>query len=269
MMPSVWILAVVVGALVTGEPSAAAATSIGPDQIDQARDQVLDDDYQADLPRGGSSTGSDGGSFTGGDDDGGDDSPGVHPQRRPRLRHGNGRLVPVDGDRGGQRDDGMGQGAPSALFSYLMWACLFVGVAVVAFWLARELAGYTGDAPMTDEPPREGDEPDRRVVERPLGDADELARQGLYAEAIHTLLLRTLQELVRSAQVRVAPANTSREILAKVPLLGDARSALAGLITAVEVTHFGDAEPTAEDYGRCRQQFHVFATAFRAGGLAA
>ena len=69
--------------------------------------------------------------------------------------------------------------------------------------------------------------------------------------------------------MRVAPANTSREILARVPLLGDARTALAGLITAVEVTHFGDAEPSADDYGRCRQQFNIFATAFRAGGRAA
>ena len=57
-----------------------------------------------------------------------------------------------------------------------------------------------------------------------------------------------------------------------MPLLADARTALAGLITAVEITHFG-AEPASEtDYARCREQFHVFATAFRggrAGALAA
>jgi hypothetical protein len=259
MMPGVLILAVVVGALVTGEPSAA----IQPDQIDQASQQVLDDDYQAELPRGGSDTASSG--DPSGDDD---DSPHFRPRMRPRG--GGGRLVPVDGDRrGGERGDEMGTGAPSALFQYLMWAFVFVAVAVLAFWLARELAGYTGDAEIGDDQTGEPNQPDRAVVERPLGDADELARQGLYAEAIHTLLLRTLQELVRSAQVRVAPANTSREILARVPLLGDARTALAGLITAVEVTHFGDAEPSADDYGRCRQQFNVFATAFRAGGRAA
>lgn len=252
MMPWVLILAVVVGALVTGEPSASPSA----DQIDHASEQVLGDDYQAELPRAGQ--GSD--TTTAGDDD--------DPHFRPRG--GGGRLVPVDGDRrGGERDDVRGGGAPNALFAYLMWACVFVGVAVLAFWLARELAGYTGDASIDDPKGGDRDEPDRAVVERPLGDADELARQGLYAEAIHTLLLRTLQELVRSAQVRVAPANTSREILARVPLLGDARSALAGLITAVEVTHFGDGVPTADDYGRCRQQFNVFATAFRAGGKAA
>ena len=59
-------------------------------------------------------------------------------------------------------------------------------------------------------------------------------------------------------------AMTSREILARVPLLADAREALAGLITAVEITHFGDEPANAGDYDRCRQQFHLFATAFRA-----
>jgi hypothetical protein len=80
--------------------------------------------------------------------------------------------------------------------------------------------------------------------------------------------LRTLQELAHNAAVRVAPANTSREILARVPLLADARSALAGLITAVEITHFGDEPANADDYERCRRQFHVFAAAFRQGGPA-
>jgi hypothetical protein len=56
---------------------------------------------------------------------------------------------------------------------------------------------------------------------------------------------------------------TSREILARVPLLADARSALADLITAVEITHFGDELANADDYERCRQQFHLFAQAFR------
>jgi hypothetical protein len=80
--------------------------------------------------------------------------------------------------------------------------------------------------------------------------------------------LRTLQELAKSSAVRVAPATTSREILARVALLADAREALAGLIVAVEVTHFGGGIATADDYARCREQFQRFAVAFRARGKA-
>jgi hypothetical protein len=56
---------------------------------------------------------------------------------------------------------------------------------------------------------------------------------------------------------------TSREILARVPLLADARDALHALIITVELTHFGGDDATEEDYVRCRAQFQKFATAFR------
>jgi hypothetical protein len=250
----VWILGVVVsGSLAGSAPALAEATVAAPsaDAVDRARDEVLDDGYQPELPRT--------------DDTPVDDD---HP-RPPRLRQGGGRLVPVDDQR--PRDDAGGDAGPlGTLMSYLVWALVIVGAAVIAVWLGRELAGYTGDASVGDDGAAPEDAHAKAIVERPLGDADELAARGLYTEAIHTLLLRTLQELVRSANVRVAPAQTSREILAMVPLLGDARGALAGLITAVEITHFGGGVPDASDYARCRQQFNVFAAAFRAGpGLAA
>jgi hypothetical protein len=141
---------------------------------------------------------------------------------------------------------------------------------LLAFWIATELSRFGGDAelPPLDEARARMQAAADAIIERPLGDADELAGRSEFAEAIHTLLLRTLQELVRSAAVRVAPATTSREILARVPLLADARSALAGLITAVEITHFGDEPANAADYDRCRQQFTVFAQVFRSRGQA-
>jgi hypothetical protein len=155
----------------------------------------------------------------------------------------------------------------STLISIVMWGMVIVVAILGAAWLAAELSRYGGDAAL----PADGERAARRIaagaiIEQPLEDADELARRGQFAEAIHTLLLRTLRELARSAAVEVAPASTSREILARVPLLADARSALAGLITAVEITHFGEQPANADDYERCRRQFHVFAAAFRDTG---
>lgn len=241
-----------------GDPWGAAERAPGdpPDdraaRIDRARQQVLDERYQAELPR-----------YQGEKAD-----TGAGSTQRPRRRAG-GELGAGDADHPGMVDARKREapGAMSSLMTMIMWGMVIVLVALGLFWLASELAKLGGDAelPSDDEPsPHQQDV--AAILDRPLGDADELARRGQFAEAIHTLLLRTLQELVRDAAVRVAPATTSREILARVPLLADARSALAGLVTAVEVTHFGDEPANAADYERCRQQFHVFAAALRGGG---
>jgi hypothetical protein len=151
-----------------------------------------------------------------------------------------------------------------------MWGMIIVIAGLLVFWVISEVSKYDGEAEL---PPSESQIAMKAqvdaIIDRPLGDADELARRGEYVEAIHTLLLRTLQELARSAAVRIAPANTSREILAKVGLIGDAREALADLITAVELTHFGDDPANEDDYARCRNQFNRFAEAFRRGAQAA
>jgi hypothetical protein len=161
-------------------------------------------------------------------------------------------------------------GPLGSLMTVLMWGVLIVMVSLLAFWLGNELIKGEDNAELGPDTEAADDTAaaTAAIIARPLGDADELARRGEFAEAIHTLLLRTLEELVRSAAVRVERSHTSREILARVPLLADAREALSGLITAVELTHFGDEPANAADYERCRQQFHRFATAFRASGLA-
>lgn len=232
-----------------------AASQIADSAIDRARAQVLDADYQAELPR--HAAGSGDGAIAG----------------RPRRLAG-GQLDDDERRRRAMVDTRALPEGGSSLVTFLMWGLVIVIAVLIASWLASELARYGGDPELEPEAEtRERMQAQRAaIIDRPLGDADELARRGEFAEAIHTLLLRTLQELARSAAVRVGPATTSREILARVPLLADARTALAGLITAVEITHFGAEPANAADYERCRGQFHVFASAFRGaarGALAA
>jgi len=228
-----------------------AAPSVSDDAIERARQQVLDSDYQPELPR-----------YARGGGSGSDIAPGV-PQRRA-----GGELEDAERHQRAMLDTRAQPETGSSLMTMVMWGLVIVIAVLIASWFASELSRYGGDAELEVEP----DVRDRmqaasaEIIERPLGDADELARRGEFAEAIHTLLLRTLQELARTAAVRVGPATTSREILARVPLLADARSALAGLITAVEITHFGAEPADATDYERCREQFHVFAAAFRGAG---
>jgi hypothetical protein len=154
------------------------------------------------------------------------------------------------------------------LFSQILEAVLYlgliIGIVLLVFFIVAEFAAVNHDVKLPSEGPREPDGPDLAVIEKPLADAEELAARGEFREAIHTLLLRTLRELVRSTAVKVPPSLTSREILSRVPLHPDPRAALTELITAVEHTHFGDDEATATDYARCRDQFQVFAKSFRA-----
>ena len=266
-------------------PVAAMAADHVPDKVEEQRKQVLDDEYQKDLPGteedvgslSGSSGGdgrfphgSGGGMGSGGMGRGGSGETGSADGAQARRDGRNGRIRD-DNDyrhRDTRNESGEWEAGPlSSLFRFLLWGVVIVGIALLVFWLGSELMRYGGDdkqlASTDDEAGKSS--VDLAVIQRPLGDAEELAARGEYTEAIHTLLLRTLQELVRSAAVRVSPAMTSREILARVPLLADAREALAGLITAVEITHFGGDEATLDDYVRCRAQFQKFATAFRAG----
>ena len=214
-----------------------AHADVDPSRIEAARRAVLTSDFQPTLPGTGS----------------GEAGSGDLPRERQR---GNVRYVDT-------RDEQQQPGPMNQLFAWIMWGVVIVGGALLLFWIGAELLKYGGDDAAIAQDAAVPAAPDLAVIERPLGDAEELARRGEFREAIHALLLRTLQELVRTASVRVAPAMTSREILGRVPLLADARDALAGLITAVELTHFGGDDATEADYIRCRAQFQVFAAAFR------
>jgi hypothetical protein len=146
------------------------------------------------------------------------------------------------------------------LLRALLWAALAVAVGLLAVWLWRRLARGVKDAaavaPEVLAP-----------LEVPIAGAEALAAAGRFAEAIHSLLLETLAALSRTA--RLAQSQTSREVLARTPLPGRAREALAGLVSAVEVSRFGGAAATEADYRACLARFHAFLETYRQGGPAA
>jgi len=86
--------------------------------------------------------------------------------------------------------------------------------------------------------------------ERPLGDADRLAAQGRYAEAVHVLLLQTTGQLAERFRVPLQPSRTSREILRVLPLKTELREPLADLVRMVERSLFGGAAVGPADYQR-------------------
>jgi hypothetical protein len=101
-------------------------------------------------------------------------------------------------------------------------------------------------------------DPARPVPAVAFDDADRLAREGRYAEAIHALLLRTLASLAERG-TGLADSWTSREVVRDAPLAAEARTMLSGIVDAVEVSRFGFVVPDAAAYAECRARFERLA----------
>jgi hypothetical protein len=139
----------------------------------------------------------------------------------------------------------------------LLWTAA-IGAAILAVaWIVARLRGLVPDAAAPAPSARPGADLGRRQ----LGAAEALAAQGRYGEAIHVLLLDTLDALSRAS--RLAPSLTSREIVGRVPLPARARDALSGLVAATEVSWFGGADPGEAEYRLCLERFHDFLETYR------
>lgn len=270
MFRRVRVIAIVVAVLIGS--SAPAFADFDQAQIEKARSGTLTPTFQEDLPGhevrqlnslelgDPNSRGKGSGSGAMGPGNGSQ----VDPRLRQRPRRDGARRVDTREYHERERESG---GPVSGVLTMFMWGLLAVGAGLLIFWFVSEMAKGDSEAalPIGDDNDAAVKAATAAIIDKPLGDADELAARGEFAEAIHTLLLRTLHELARSAMVRVERSHTSREILARVPLAPDAREALSMLITYVELTHFGDDPAGAADYAKCREQFNRFASAFRAG----
>lgn len=158
------------------------------------------------------------------------------PLRPPPIGKGRSGPRPV------ARPDGGSGLALGEIVLITLGALLVIGLAAV---LLRERIS----APAPTAESRPADEPEAIPERAILSDADRLAAAGRYAEAVHALLLRTIEALAR--RVPVPRALTSREILDRAALPAEARAAFAELVAAVELTRFGGRLAAADDYTRC------------------
>jgi hypothetical protein len=92
-----------------------------------------------------------------------------------------------------------------------------------------------------------------------LQEADQLAAQGLYAEAAHLLLLRSVEDIQNRRPGLVRPALTSRELAMHPGLPPAARTAFTAIAKVVERSLFGGRPVDAEAYAACRRTYEQFA----------
>lgn len=106
-------------------------------------------------------------------------------------------------------------------------------------------------------------------MEKAQLEADELAQQGLFAEAMHVLLLQSVNELRRRLAISIAVSLTSREILQRVGLPPESHDVFADIISRVEISYFGSHQPSYDDYAACRISYDSLTDHLRRGVAAA
>ncbi|MGK0493568.1 MULTISPECIES: DUF4129 domain-containing protein [Sphingomonas] len=148
-----------------------------------------------------------------------------------------------------------------------LWAVLAVAVAA-ALWAAYQrirygewrLPRFRRARPSAIMPEEEaGWEPEAAPVREWLREADALAAAGRYAEAVHHLLFRSIDDIARRRPQLVRPALTSRELSASDAIPPSARGLFAGIARLVERSLFGGRPVAADDWQSARAAYADFA----------
>ena len=154
---------------------------------------------------------------------------------------------------------------PAGLGDVLLWLVVLTGAGVI-IWSLRD------SLPMFDRSRKilaENDNMALRAVSNEMAkaqiEADDLAGHGLYAEAMHLLLLQSLTELKKRLALTFSDSLTSREILRRANISDQAKSVLGSIIHTVEFTHFGERPASKDDYASCRDQFDYLKAALIGG----
>ena len=142
----------------------------------------------------------------------------------------------------------------------LVWAGAVVGAVLGVVYVAQRLGLRS---PADAGIPRGAEETAAALFDAPLRDANALAREGRFGEAIHVLLLRTLEQLMRAQGKEVAPGWTSREVLERATYPQEAREALSGLVSAVETCTFAGRPASEQDFLLCENRFRHLAAALQ------
>jgi hypothetical protein len=155
---------------------------------------------------------------------------------------------------------------PDAAYAqFLLWAVIAAGVALILWalysrvrygeWRLR-LPRRTAVADLSVE---EEWAPEEAGARSWLEEADALARQGRFAEAIHHLLFRSIEDISRRRPALVRPALTSRELAASQGIPGRARDLFSGIARLVERSLFGGRAVNEGDWMQAREAYSSFA----------
>ena len=139
----------------------------------------------------------------------------------------------------------------------LLWVGVLVACAGALYVLVRVLA--QGGQELEDEPESmdeagvvEDQDIDRSGMEETLSNADELAREGRYTDAIRRMFMDATERIERDLDVSLSKSDTNHEYLERIPGTGDVQELCRKLVTAVDRFYYGGRPCDESDYRRCR-----------------
>lgn len=147
---------------------------------------------------------------------------------------------------------------------YVFYAAMAIVVLAIVWFIVREvLRAKFPDRFGSRKPQSEEVEwrPEAEEARALLEDADALAAQGRYAEAVHLLLLRSVDDIDGRSAGLLRPSLTARDIAELQALPGAARTAFGRIAAVVERSFFGGREVDAAGWSECRQAYADFAFA--------
>lgn len=141
---------------------------------------------------------------------------------------------------------------------WMFWAFLAVGAAMILYFLVRELMRIRLRRRAPHAKPAAAEwrpEPARALLE----DADRLAAEGRFDEAVRLLLHRSIDDFSGRRPGAVRTAHTSRDIASLAAMPARARAAFEAIAQAVESSFFAARPARSDDFARCRQAYERFA----------
>ncbi|HEX8621530.1 MAG TPA: DUF4129 domain-containing protein [Allosphingosinicella sp.] len=185
------------------------------------------------------------------------------PPEPPRWLSGLGKWLGEALGPVGRFFNWLGGFMPDAPFArFLLWTVLAIAAVALAWAIYERLRHGEWRLPrrrraesVDPGPLEEGWAPDAAPARSWLREADALAAQGRYAEAVHHLLFRSIEDIARRRPRLVRPALTSRELAAAEVLPPPARSLFARIAGLVERSLFGGRPVEAGDWTAARAAY--------------
>ncbi len=146
----------------------------------------------------------------------------------------------------------------------ILWTMLAIAAAALLWMLWQRLRDGQWAWPRRRRATASGGEaeddllPDAAPARRWLEEADRLAADSRFAEAVHHLLLRSVEDIARRRPQLVRPALTSRDLSRADAIPRDARSLFAGIAQVVERSLFGGRPVDAGQWQACRAAYADF-----------
>ncbi|MBN8811304.1 MULTISPECIES: hypothetical protein [Sphingomonas] len=153
----------------------------------------------------------------------------------------------------------LGEVAP--YMGWVLLACVVIGAAIILYLVVSSLirARPSGDAEAMATRDVAAWRPSEKAARALLADAEALAAQGRYEEAVHLLLQRSLEDIQRHRPRLLRPALTSREIAGSEWMPGIVRRAFAAMARPVERSLFGGRSLARADWEEARAAYGEFA----------